>query len=219
MTCRLGVPVAVALCLVGACASGGSDTPPVATLGQTGGQGDTSSGGGGALPASSATPDGTGSGTGGASSDATAEGSTALAGSSGSSPTGSSSSGCGELFSATIYIDWAADCTGADGFVVTPDMPPGKYLATAVDGGGTEFPPPWDPPDSGWAYILQCTGIEFNQIRTTSLYENAAEAFANIQATNEEFSWEGGDLTCALQDTNCANNQGFTQVLVEQLCD
>lgn len=143
-------------------------------------------------------------------------------GGSGSEATGSATSTSGsdcEQVSATLAVDWAEDCTGADGSVSTPNLPPGKYRATALSGGGTETAPPWDVPEEGWTYKIQCTDLELDDIRADGLYASAEEAFANINVTTQDFDWPGGVLTCANHDTNCANNDGVVRFQVDLLCE
>lgn len=142
----------------------------------------------------------------------------ATSGGSSTSGGGSTSADACEQFQTELTVDWAIDCTGADGSVTTPPMPAGNYRLTALEGGGTEFPPPWDPPESGWTYIVQCDEVEFEMVRAPGLYDNAAQAFANLASTTEDFVWPGGTLTCAQRDTNCGNNDGFVHFRLELLC-
>jgi cysteine-rich repeat protein len=128
---------------------------------------------------------------------------------------------CG--FTARIEIDAVDNCwstTPHANDVVIEDVPAGRYLATAVQSAWTAWPPPWNPPETGWSYFSLCVGFELTQLRTPpdTRYGNANQAYANLMAYTEEFDFPGGSLSCGRQDTTCIDNQGRVIFDVSLLC-
>ncbi|MEM6989744.1 MAG: hypothetical protein AAF721_04585 [Myxococcota bacterium] len=125
--------------------------------------------------------------------------------------------------SASMSVSYANDCHGdtAFGEETLRALPAGHYRATARPSGGTEFPPPWDPPESGWVWIVRCGGFEPTMMRTPggNLYVNADAAFSALISETEEFDHPGGDFTCWIDDGNCENNSGSVDFDVALVCD
>lgn len=121
----------------------------------------------------------------------------------------------------TMMVDWVAHCgTAADGYTL-PDLPAGTYVATPVPSAGTLWLPPFDPPDTGYFYEIQCAdGVLLDQLRTPPglRYGSVASAFANLQADSQSFDFAGGDLTCYRTDDTCADNDGVVVFDVELVC-
>lgn len=121
----------------------------------------------------------------------------------------------------TMMVDWVAHCgTAADGYTL-PDLPAGTYVATPVQSAGTLWLPPFDPPDTGYFYEIQCAnGVLLDQLRTPPglRYSTVASAFANLQADSQMFDFAGGDLTCYRTDDTCADNDGVVVFDVELVC-
>jgi len=128
---------------------------------------------------------------------------------------------CG--FTARMEIDAVDNCWSSTMFannVVIMDVPMGTYRATAVQSGWAGFPPPWNPPDTGWTWYAECIGVTFQQLRTPGQerYANASQAFSNLLATTEDFQWLGGDFSCGRQDTVCDDNMGSVIFDIDLMC-
>lgn len=112
----------------------------------------------------------------------------------------------------SVSVDWVTDCAVAPGASVVKieDLPPGTYRALARPSAATVWAPPWNPPQTGFSYVVPCEGLGLGQMRTppSTFYGSADQAFANLLALEEGFSWSGGALRCGLADQNCADNTG-----------
>lgn len=122
-----------------------------------------------------------------------------------------------------LSVSFSTDCHGDNVFgdQSLEDLPAGRYRVTALPSGGTIYPPPWDPPDSGWIWDVWCNTYNPETMRTPpgALYSNANVAYGNLMADSEEFDHPGGDFTCWIDDGICENNSGEVSFEVELACD
>ena len=119
-----------------------------------------------------------------------------------------------------VAVDWVVNCPGqAQG--VTLQLPGGTYLATAMESAGTLWLPPHNPPSSGYFYEAQCTGVNFEQLRTPEgiRYADVPTAFDAMISETETFSFVGGDFTCWLSDGGCGDNDGGIVFTLDSVCD
>lgn len=131
---------------------------------------------------------------------------------------------CGEAgactLSATITVDYLANCPGVENAVVVGGLPDGTYRATALPSAGTVWAPPHSPPATGFMWVIVCTGITFDELHTPAgtYYATPEEAFANLVAGSEDIDIVGGQLECYRSDSACEDNSGEVSMSVELLC-
>lgn len=132
---------------------------------------------------------------------------------------------CGDegqcIISEVMSVHWNANCGGVAQGATIEGLPLGMYRATALSSAGTLWLPPFNPPMTGYFYEILCGGgVQLGQIRTppTVRYASVAAAFAALQATEQEFDFLGGDLTCYRTDDTCNDNSGSVDFQIDYIC-
>lgn len=121
---------------------------------------------------------------------------------------------------AVIQLDWQIDCGSVDDLPTNIVLPPGEYIATALPSAGSRWNNDGANGGNTWAYRIDCTGGELDDLRSpdTGWFASPEEAFAGLPEVTTSVYVGSEGLACGHSDSYCPDNRGVIAVQLATAC-